>query len=176
MPRIDETTFVLHGLDQDNRIVRAAVFAQKLTTLVKALRVADKIVNGKNAFDYVISNLGTGSAAITVREKQRTRRQHNHSSIAYFETVAVAVYNGDRSIEHLPAPVIKQVEKLGNGAAIKFSHAELAFSDDTVIRIDDYLLHQSEAALEIVSEPNRKIVNNFYRGLTRKFRRHPKRD
>jgi hypothetical protein len=164
MERSDEAKFVLHGLDADNRIVRASVFAQKFRILLNALRIADTLANGKPSFMYMLSKLETGSAAVTIREKQTTRARPAHSGIYLLETTASAIYNGDRNVERLPPELVKQVEKLGKGVARRFSHAELAFSDDTVIRIDDYLLRQTEAAYETIQSPNRQS-DRYYRGI-----------
>jgi uncharacterized protein YpiB (UPF0302 family) len=160
----DEAKFVLHGLDVDNRIVRASVFVQKLKTLLSALRIADTIANGKPTFMYMVTKLETGSAAVTVREKQVTRNRPLRSSIDFLESTASAIYNGDRNVEHLPEPLVKQIGKLGKGVEKNFSHAELTFSDETVIRIDDYLLKQAEVAYETLKSPEQKH-DRYYRGI-----------
>jgi len=164
MPREDEITLDLHGLDADNRIVRASVFAQKFRQLLAALGIADKLANGKPGFDYVITELRIGSASVTVREKQRRRERPSFSSIRYFEDTASAVYNGDRTLERLPPGLVRSVQKLSNGVEKKFSHAEIAFADN-VIRIEDFLQHQAEVAYELATLPELKRSNQFYRGI-----------
>jgi hypothetical protein len=160
----DETKFVLHGLDADNRIVRAGVFVQKFKILLNALHVADTIANGKPAFMYMLTKLENGSAAVTIREKQITRNRPFRSGIDLLESTANAIYNGDRNIEHLPEPLLKHVEKLSKGVAKNFSHAEISFSDDVVIRIDDYLLRQTEVAYETLKSPETPR-DRYYRGI-----------
>lgn len=164
MPREDEIALDLHGLDADNRIVRANVFAQKFRDLLSALAIADKFANGKPGFDYVITGLKLGSASVTVREKQRRRDRPKTSSIRYFEDIASAVYNGDRALERLPPNLVRSVQKLSNGVAKKFSHAEIAF-EDNVIRIDDFLQRQAEVAYELATLPELKQSDQFYRGI-----------
>jgi hypothetical protein len=165
MPRADETIFVLHGLEEDNRVVRARVFAQKLRILLAALQDADRIANGKLTFDYLLPRLETGSAAVTIRERQRRRSRSTHSAISVLETTANAIYNGDRNLDRMPPSLVKRLQRLSEGAARKFSHGELAFPDDNVIRIDDYLLRQSEAAYEFAREPESHLRDRYYRGL-----------
>jgi hypothetical protein len=165
MPQRDEATFVLHGLDADSRVVRANVFVQKLKILLRALHLADKEANRKPGFIYMLSKLESGSAAVTVREKQKARKRPLHSGISYLEMAASAIYNGDRSTARLPLALVQQVQKLGEGVAKKFSHAELAFSDDNIIRIDDYLLKQSEDAIELTLNVPPEPIDKFYRGL-----------
>jgi len=45
-----------------------------------------------------------------------------------------------------------------------FSHGEIEFSDDTVIRIDDFLARQSEVAKSIFDEAE-ESAQRYYRGI-----------
>lgn len=165
MPRKDETTLVLHGLDADNRIVRAPVFVQKFGQMLRALRTADIIANGKVSHEYVISGLDTShSAAVTIREKQKSRERPN-SSIDYFERTATAIYNGDRGLERLDTTLVRNVQKLSSGVAKRFAHAEIAFADENVIRIDDFLQQQVQTAYEVLMAPHHGGRPQFYRGI-----------
>lgn len=165
MLRDDETIFVLHGLEMDSRVVRANVFVQKLRTLISALNAADKLVNGKRRFDFLLPKLDTGSAIATLRERARTHAR-SQSSIALFERTAFAVYNGDRSRESLPSSLVKRIAKLSEGVGKQFAHAEIGFPNDNIIRIDEYLLRQAEAAYELVTSPSDKLQESKgYRGI-----------
>jgi hypothetical protein len=163
MPQRDEAVFVVHGLDVDAKSVRADVFARKLLTLISGLREADRFVNGKITHSYMISALGTGSASVTVRQKQRSRNRP-HSGIAVYEQVATAIYNGDRAVSRYPEKLIHRVGQLSAGALQTFSHAELAFSDDNVIRIDDFLARQSDAANQSLLIGPERVQDRYYRG------------
>src|SRR5690349_19153401 len=143
MPRYDEAALVVHGLDVDAKSVRADVFARKLLQFVSGLREADRFANGKIMHSYVISALSVGSAAVNVREKQRSKNKPKYSSIATYEQVTTAIYNGDSGIDQYPEKLVQRVGQLSMGALEIFSHAELAFSDNNVIRIDDFLARQS---------------------------------
>jgi hypothetical protein len=167
MPSNDEITFVLHGLDADNRKVRASIFVQKLRGLLRALYASDRIANQSNQrnFDYVLSELGTGSALVTIREKQRRRTRSGQSSIRYFETTASAVYNGDRGISRGPPTVVQEIKKLSDGVTKQFSHAEISFADENVIRIDDFLQRQAEIAVDLLKSPELGHREKFYRGI-----------
>jgi hypothetical protein len=164
MPRRDEAVFVVHGLDVDAKSVRAEIFARKLLTLITGLREADRFANGKAAHSYIITALGTGSASVTIREKQRSRNRPQHSSIAVYEQVASAIYNGDRAVTRFSDKLVHQVGQLSRGALETFSHAELAFSDDNVIRIDDFLARQSEAANQVLMVGPEGLSDQYYRG------------
>jgi hypothetical protein len=145
--------------------VRAEVFALKLRTLILGLREADKFVNGKPSFIYMIAGLDTAnSAAATIRQKQRARRP-GHSAITVFENAASAIYNGDQSVTRYPERLISQIKKLGDGALQTFSHGEIAFADDNIIRVDDFLLRQSEAAQEALTAPQVPPGEQYYCGI-----------
>ena len=163
MPRCDEATLSIHGLDIDARVVRADVFVQKLRDFLSALKAADKLANGRAIHDYMLPKLYSGSAVATVRERPRKRGIYQ-SSIACFERVATAVYNGDRhEVGALDPEIVRKIEKLSQGTSERFSHAEVSFSDDRVIRIDDYLQHQAEDALFVpINAPAGK--QQSYRG------------
>ena len=163
MPRNDETTFAIHGLDVDARIVRAEVFVHKLRDLMFALKAADKLANGRRSHDYLLPLLEHGSAVATVRERVR-RREPPQSSISQLKRVANAIYNGDiqRGQSH-DSEVVRRIEKLSRGASTRFAHAEISFADDSVIRIDDYFQKQAEDAMR---EPREMPIGQFhsYRG------------
>jgi hypothetical protein len=113
----------------------------------------------------MIAGLNTAnSAAATVRQKQRSHYRPGHSAIAAYEDAASAIYNGDRSVERFPERLISKISKLGDGALRTFSHGEIAFPDDTVIRIDDFLARQSDVARFFVSEPQDR-PERHYRGV-----------
>jgi hypothetical protein len=165
MPRRDEATLVLHGLDVDGRGVRADVFARKLQTFIAGLREADKFVNGRISFGYMIAGLNTDSSATaTIRQKQRSRYRPGHSGIAAYEDAASAIYNGDRRVLRYPDRLIAQIRRLGDGALRTFSHGEIAFADE-VIRVDDFLLRQSDAVREVLINARQTTADRHYRGV-----------
>jgi hypothetical protein len=146
MPDYGEATLVLHGLDSDNRVVRGDVFARKLGAFIAGLRAADRFANGALSFDYMIDDLSRRSSALaTLREKRRTRKPAL-SSVAAYEEVAAAVYNGDVVAKRFPPTLIRHIGNLCSGATKKFSHAEVEFANDNVVRIDDFLGAQAVTA------------------------------
>jgi hypothetical protein len=148
MIKRDEAKFVLHGLEADNRVVRADVFAQKFRTLVQALQLADRLTNGSRQFHYMITELEIGSASVTVREKRSKNLVPRGSGIDLLQRTTMAIYNSDPNVERYPRDLIKSVRRLGSGVAKKFSHAELSFPYDNIIRIDDFLARQAERVVE----------------------------
>lgn len=146
-----ETTLAIYGLDIDARVVRANVFVEMLRDLIGSLKLADKLANGRDAHEYLLPQLRNGSAVATIRERAR-RRQPSQSPISYFESVATAVYNGDlRDRPSLDAQIVGRIAKLSRGANERFAHAEISFTDNTVIRIDEYLHRQVKDAISILT-------------------------
>ena len=147
-----ETILTIHGLDGDNKLVRADVFSRKLRAFLAGLAEADKFVNdGKRAHRFMIEDMKKSSAQIRVREKQSTREHPKASGVAGYERALRAVYNGDRSVERLPKRLVTTIRGLTTGAEKDFAHGEVAFdTPDNVIRIDDFLRKQSERARDLV--------------------------
>ena len=159
MPSHGETTLTIHGLDTDERVVRASVFVEKLRDLLTALRTADRLANGRSVHDYLLPPLHDGSVIARVRERA-TRQKPSVSPTSYLEDAATAVYNGDFA-PSLNAEIVEKIEKLSRGANKRFSHAEINFGGNTVIRIDDYLQRQAEDAMRA---PQDESLQQSYRG------------
>ena len=164
MPDMGETLLILHGLDTDKSVVRADVFARKLAALINGLRAADKFINGKVSFDYMIEDLSIGSARTRIRERKRTTAKVDSSVRAYGE-VAAAIYNGDISKKY-PLPLVRHVQKLCAGADKLFSHGEMSFGADNIIRIDDFLVRQSRNAGMAYDASNARPTEKFFHGVS----------
>jgi hypothetical protein len=61
--------------------------------------------------------------------------------------VVEAVYNGDRNIARFPHPIVRALIPLVSGVGKNFSHGEVCFAKNNVIRIDDYFAKQVEKAV-----------------------------
>lgn len=142
-----EVTLTVHGLDVDNRNVRADVFIAKFKALLNCLKIADKEVNEKKAHEYVIVGLQIASAHATLREKVSIRKVLPASSVKYVQDVVEAVYNGDRNIARYPKALVEGLTPLISGVGKSFSHGEISFSKDNIVRIDDYLAKQVDKAI-----------------------------
>lgn len=158
-----EVSLKLFGLAQDKELVRADVFARKFSAFVNGLAAADKMTNGKRLHTFVITELKESSALVKVREKQRTRERPCGSSIRAYTHAINAVYAADKAAERLPPKLLKNIKKLGTGVAEEFAHGEVTYDADNVIRIDDFLLRQSDAVLAEVVGPSYG-KKRFFRG------------
>ncbi|MGO6999491.1 hypothetical protein [Rhizobium leguminosarum] len=143
--------FKLYGLAHEkNGQVRADVFAQKLSVLIKSLRAADQLVNGTKSLSYLISDLKYGSAEALIDEVEySTKKRAERSSIRTLHSI-VADVNGGRGLPHdLPQALAKAVADIGNGSGRTFSHGELglAGSNENVIRIDQFFDKKADRAL-----------------------------
>ena len=146
-----ETILTIHGLDGDNKLVRADVFSRKLRAFLAGLAEADKLANdGKRVHRFMIEDLKQGSAQIKVREKQATKEVPRASGVLAYERALRAVYNGERFVERLPKRLVANIRGLTVGAEKDFAHGEVNFADGNVVRIDDFLRRQSERAADLV--------------------------
>jgi hypothetical protein len=162
----DETTFVLHGLDVDNRYVRGDVFARKLIILINGLRAADRSVNGTEAFYYVVEDLSKRHSTLaTLRERPRSRKAAL-SGIRIYSEVARSVYNGDKGLARFPPALLRHFHNLCVGAETRFSHGEIAFANDNVIRVDDFLIRQAIAATRQFGEVPEGRHARFFSGIS----------
>ena len=164
MPGDGETTLAIHGLDTDASFVRASVLVEKLRDLLTALRTADRLENGRSVHDYLLPKLNDGSIVATVRERPK-RLKPSRSPISCLEQATIAVYDGDlRILPSLSPELVGRIEKLSRGANERFSHGEISFGEDTVIRIDDYLHRQAEDAIHVSANGSMAEQFQSYRG------------
>lgn len=166
MAREDIITLTVHGLDADNQLVRADVFARKLSAFIQGLIAADKHANGKRQHTFMIEQLNEGSAVACVREKQRTRARPTQSAVQVYDRSMRAIYNGEKLARDLPEPLVTSIRKLSQGTGKELKHAEVSTNPDDaakVIRIDDYLLRKANEALG-VERASDAPPEPFYRG------------
>lgn len=145
-----EITLTVHGLDVDNGNVRADVFLDKLRALLTALRAADRFRNEKKAHDYLVVGLKAASAHATLRERISTRKVIPASSVQCVQEVVESVYNGDRNIGRFAPNIVEALQPLVKGIGSTFSHGEVRFAGENVIRIDDFLANQTRRAVKRV--------------------------
>jgi hypothetical protein len=162
----------VHGRqrERDGDLVPGSVFAQKLLILLRGLRAADAAVNGKVKYDYVISDLRIGSALVELREEEI--REHglleSRSGISAFDDCVDAIRQGsvERALSFGRCPVY--VSQLAKGSGRRFGYAELWIADESPLRVDEFLLEQTEAVIE---GPERRIQpetsRRWYKGITR---------
>ena len=143
-----ETTLTVYGLDEDNKAVRADVFAAKLRAFIAGIAIADKHVNGRRRYVLIVEDLSKSSARAKIREKRKTSILPTGSAVETYQTAMRSIYNGDAAIKTYPLRLVKTIKSLSVGVEKAFAHAEVSFDDENtnVVRIDDYLLRQVQRA------------------------------
>lgn len=159
-----ETTLTIHGLDEDNTLVRGEVLAQKLLAFISGLKAADRHVNGVEAHAFIVADMRIGSAQIQVKERKRTKRAVVQSGIEAYEASVKAIYNGETAIQRLPKKLVRSVATLSHGATDKFAHAEIG-DGPTILRIDDYLLKQARKAETAIDEFAGLVRPRYFGGI-----------
>ncbi len=142
---------MIYGLEKDGESILADVFARKLSALVKGLQAADKAANGKIRYAVVLENLEKHSALVKVSEAPRTKRRGRPGSALLGQAFS-AIYNASHDVRNIPAPVMKCVSALTDGVGTSFSHAEAFYSDNNVIRIDDFFAKRLDKATKEIKD------------------------
>ncbi|WP_376100820.1 hypothetical protein ACE7GA_26420 (plasmid) [Roseomonas sp. CCTCC AB2023176] len=140
--RRERIRFRVHGQKrgtQSGEEVLAAVFAQKLGALVRALRAADKIANGANNHDYTIAALNIGSAEAVLAERAAPKifpDGSGRSGLDVFDQCLDAVALGNVASMRRFEPCLKHLGTLARGSGKVFSYAELAVDEKPPVRVD----------------------------------------
>lgn len=148
MEQEDSITLTLHGLAVDNGLVRADVFLEKFRALLNSIKIADATLNGRKSHEVIITDLKISSATARVREKISVRKKTPAFASPFVAEALIAVYNGDRHIDRYPVELIKSFESLTKIDSKRLSHGEIGFTNNNVIRIDDYLARQTARAID----------------------------
>jgi hypothetical protein len=143
-----EVRLKLFGLDVDNGLVLADVFASKLKALVDTLKRADRLKNRQKSYDYLIVDLKADSAEASIRERTSANATSQVSSVDYVNQVIRAVYSGSKAVGEIPFDLIENLADLPKGSGQGFAHGEVTFNGSPPIRIDDFFAAQVQRALE----------------------------
>lgn len=145
--------FRVHGPDPAGDEVSAAVFADKLMTLVRALRAADKALNGVLMHDYVIARLRTSTPTAVLAERPLPKYDDlvsGQSGISGFDDCVQAITIGERDRALRYGNCAVQIGKLAKGSQSRFGYAEVWTREETIIRVDPFLTERTRA---IVAPP-----------------------
>lgn len=143
--------------------VRADVFARKLSALINGLRAADRYKNERKVFEYLITKLEYGSAAVSIKEQpMQTEFWQFHSSVEYLQNNLLSVYDSQKFHSGAPKKLAKSMSSLAAGASKNFSHAEISFGDGKVVRIDKYFKNRADRAYKAQFEDAEKA--DFFTG------------
>ncbi len=146
MTRDRAISLTIHGLAVDQGSVRADVFIEKMKALMESMRVADSHLNGRKSHHIIVTDLATASAHATLQERTSVKRAVLSASPFVGEALE-SVYRGDQRIDRFPLSLIEALAPLTKDVDKRFSHAEVDFGQNKVIRVDDFLARQIDRAL-----------------------------
>jgi hypothetical protein len=142
-----EIRFRVHGPDTATDEVTAAVFSRQLGTLYRALRAADRAINGRLIHDYVIANLSTSTPTALLSERPiRKFRDHlpiSHSGIDALADCIDAITVGAEERANRYQSCVKQVAKFA-----RIGYSELWTGEESVFRVDPFLTERAKAIVE----------------------------
>src|SRR4051812_7958325 len=151
MDRRHELTLTIHGLEEYNQDVDGEVFARKLGAFIRGLAAADKAVNGKRIFKFLLTDLNKNTATASVREQIASKGTRLGSSLEYYLAGVEAIYDNTPRARSLPAPFVKEVVSLNKGVGRTFAFGEVKSNSDFAIRVDHFLATRAEAVFGAVS-------------------------
>lgn len=160
----DAMQIKIHGLPEYQEAVRADIFANKLTYLIRALRYADRHFNKKITHEYFVQSLSVGSAEAGLEEKQTIRTRPNHSSIEQLTNIVESIYNNESNVVDYPQGLLNNVFYITHGIDKSFSHAEISYSEKNY-RVDKYFRSQVLRAIEQQKNPD-TIRPKYFRGTS----------
>src|SRR5690242_6944153 len=73
----------LFGLPVDGGMVLADVFASKLRTAINSLRTADRLINARKCYDFLIADLKADSAEVVLRERPSGPHADRYSAVLF---------------------------------------------------------------------------------------------
>ncbi len=128
--------------------VSGEVFAAKLTLLIKALKEADKAVNGAVQYDYKIANLTLGSAVVVLSQEPVLPliEPTGESSLSALDDCISAISEGKPNTARNYGSCPRLISRLASGADKKFGYGELWLNELTPFRVDGFLAEQAKAA------------------------------
>jgi hypothetical protein len=161
-----QVRFRIHGPDaaSDESFVSASVFAQKLATLVAALKAADRAINGVLKHDYIVEKLKSSSPTVLLREEPLPKFEGViASAIPAFDRCAHAVLAGEREQATRFGDCAAKLSKLAKGSYKTFGYAEVWTTTEDIIRVDPFL---NERARSIIApEPAKQPDGtNWFKG------------
>ena len=163
-----QARFRIHGSDSErDELISGTLFANKLSSLLRALKAADKIANGCLFHEYRILKLESSSPTVTLVEVPGPKVENHfpgHSGVASFERCANAVLEGDTQTALTYGNCAKHISKLASGAHNTYGYAEIWTRENNIVRVDDFLAEQSA---EVIHPDKRQPVNddqNWYKG------------
>ncbi len=137
----------VHGPDQNSDEVPAAAFAKQLATLVRALKAADKAVNGNRArHEYKIAKLHSSTPTAVLVERPIDDISPpifgDKSGIDAFAECVSAILVGETQRALQYGKCASNVAKFG-----KSGYSEIWTSDDAVFRVDPFLTERARAVV-----------------------------
>ncbi len=164
-----QTLFRIHGPDGDqNKMLSASLFANKLAMLVRALKEADRIANGEHWHDYRIENLKSSSPTVMLRECLSSKRKDKlfeKSGIKTLQDCANAIMAGEEKQAQEFGNCPKYIDKLAQGASKSYGYGELHVSNDNIIRIDPFLRERTQAVIRPESYRPQIEDADWYKGI-----------
>jgi hypothetical protein len=156
----DNVTLTIHGLAADNGRVRADVFLEKFRALVNILKIADLSLNSRKSHNLIIEELSVSSARAMLREKVSVKKCVPDKGAPLVADLIGAIYAGEKHLDRFPEKLIESIAPLSK-VSKNFSHGEIEFGGNNIVRIDEYLANQTKRAIDRLRGVDDEKDKNF---------------
>lgn len=160
-----EIIVTIHGLKAhgvDARLISATLFKKKFQSLLSALAEADKTVNDKRAYTYLVSHLAVGSAEFGILEQPKPNQLPGGSSIHALMDCADSIYRSNFNTARQYNGIAEKLANFSKGAEQEFDRIDIGERDAPPIPVDAFFRSQVEKFTGESAKPDREP--QFFRG------------
>jgi hypothetical protein len=160
-----EIVVTIHGLKAvgpDARLISANLFKAKFQSLLSALAEADKTVNEKRAFSYLVSHLAIGSAEFGILEQARPNQFPGGSPVHALMDCADSIYRSSFNTARQYNGIAHKLAAFSKGAELEFDRIDIGERDKQPIPIDAFFVSQIEKFTAESAKPDKEP--KFFRG------------
>jgi hypothetical protein len=141
----------MHARRDDRELVSAAVFAAKLTSLIKAIQQADRAINhGVIVHDYKIAKLKSSSPTVLLSEVPLPKFEDRYDiepAIPAMGACLEAVIAGETDRARQFGNCAAVLSRLAAGSVKTFGYAEVWTGPKQVYRVDSFLHDRATAVV-----------------------------
>ena len=150
-----QVRFRIHGPNAEREeLISGSLFANKLAVLVRALKEADRQINGEAVHDYKIARLESSDPTVTLMEARRPQFEDAiiaRPGITGFDDCVGAILEGDRERALKYGKCSTYVHQMAGGAQKTYGYGEIwtkaGKREENLIRLDGFLGEQTTAVI-----------------------------
>lgn len=165
-PGEKDLRLTIYGLDAHGDEVDASVFADKLKTVISALKKLDTFYNSKGQHKFMINDLIFSSASVYLREKQIKARRVRLSPSKRFAEIGVMASTGtDISVRNAAEEyALSAYQSLSKGSGESFSYGIVEAPEVAAVRLDPLLERRVKEIIDQASAIADAAPRKYFQG------------